>query len=75
MQAFGWTWEYVDELDLPRVQSIYAGLRQRPPIHWIGAAFVKFEPVKTGGGESGGSAAGQPPSAMFDAMAGRLLDG
>lgn len=72
MQAFGWTWEYVDEhMNLPRVESIYRGFGKKPPIHWIGAAFVKFTPRSS---SESGSAAGPKPSDMFAAMGGRLLD-
>jgi hypothetical protein len=72
MQAFGWTWEYVDELDFPRVQAIYRGLAKHPPVHWCAAAFVKFKPQATSASGNAGSAA--KPSETFAAFGGRLLD-
>jgi hypothetical protein len=74
MQAFGWTWEYVDELDLPRVHEIYRGFSKRPPVHWIAASFVKFKPVTTSA-EGQAQAAGPKPSDMFASFGKQLLDG
>ncbi|TDV04689.1 hypothetical protein [Paraburkholderia caballeronis] len=71
MQAFGWTWEYVDELDLPRVDAIYRGFSRKPPVHWIAAAFVRFKPRPV---SEDGPVAGPKPSETFTSFGGRLLD-
>lgn len=76
MMAFGWTWEYVDELDLVKVNSIYRGLSKKPPVHWCAAAFVKFKPAQgSAGKEAGGPAPASKPSDVFASMGGRMLDG
>lgn len=75
MMAFGWTWEYVDELDLPRVHDLYDGLSRKPPVHWCAAAFVKFKPAPGADSSAAGTAPGVKPSDLFSSMGGRMLDG
>jgi hypothetical protein len=74
MMAFGWTIEYVDELDLVQVSSLYKGLSKKPPVHWCAAAFVKFKPAP-GSEAAAGTAPGAKPSDLFSSMGGRMLDG
>ncbi|MBF3650519.1 hypothetical protein [Burkholderia pseudomallei] len=70
--ATGWAWEYIDELDLPRVEALYRGFKKHPPMHWCAAAFVKFKPQA--GAATASSDGGAKPSEMFASMGGRLLD-
>ena len=73
MQAFGWTWEYVDGLNLPRVSEIYRGFSQRPPVHWLVASFLGFKPKAQSDGTQ--SAPKVLPSTLFSSMgSGKLLD-
>ncbi|KWI90198.1 hypothetical protein WM08_15190 [Burkholderia ubonensis] len=64
--------EYIDELDLPRVEALYRGFRKHPPLHWCAAAFVKFEP--RAGTPAEPADGGGKPSEMFASLGGRLLD-
>lgn len=73
MMAFGWTEEYVDGLDMPRVRRIFRGFEKKPPVHWIGRAFVKIPGAA--GRARRGETAGPAPKQMFESMGGMLLDG
>lgn len=71
--ATGWAWEYIDELDLPRVEALYRGFKKHPPMHWCAAAFVKFKPRAAARGRSG-RAGGSKPAELFASFGGQILD-
>lgn len=75
MMTFGWTWEYVDDLNLPRVMEIYRGLAQKPPVHWLVASYLGFKSkgAATEDGEKK-SETGPAPSTLFRSMGSQLMD-
>ncbi|CAJ2997327.1 Uncharacterised protein [Burkholderia pseudomallei] len=70
--ATGWAWEYIDELDLPRVEALYRGFKKHPPIHWCAAAFVKFKPRAAAAAAP--AAGGPKPAELFASFGGQILD-
>ena len=40
----GWTWDEVGRLTIPRLRALRAEWRQRPPVHWLVANYLGYEP-------------------------------
>jgi hypothetical protein len=73
MMGIGYTWEQVDDFDLPRVYAVYRGWRRHPPTHWLMASYVGYKPPPSA--EPGAAAAGPKPQELFSSLGNQLLDG